>query len=102
MFCVIYEFKIKLKHKEQFLDSWRDFTEAIYRKNGSLGSRLHATDNTDIYIAYAQWPSEEAYKNVAAIEEYAQEEQLVRSKLVEATKEINVLNKLHVIEDLLK
>ena len=45
MFCVIYEFSVKKEKEEQFLKSWSEFTEAIYRVNGSLGSRLHTTES---------------------------------------------------------
>jgi len=102
MFCVIYEFKIKPNLKEQFLESWSDFTKAIYRMNGSLGSRLHTTDDPGIYIAYAQWSSEVVFENAVPIEKYSKKEQLSRSKMVEATEEIKVLHKLNMIEDLLK
>ncbi len=41
-------------------------------------------------------------KNAAPIEKYTEEEQLSRSKMVEATEEIKVLHKLNMVEDLLK
>ena len=102
MFCVIYEFKIKPSLKEQFLESWSDFTKAICRMNGSLGSRLHSTGDPQVYIAYAQWPSQDAFENAAPIEKYTEEEQLSRSKMVEATEEIKVLHKLNMVKDLLE
>jgi len=102
MFCVIYEFKIKVEKKDVFLKAWSDFTKAIYRVNGSLGSRIHSTEDPKTFIAYAQWPSEEVFDKTAPIESYTTEEQQARRAMSESTTEIKVVHKLSVIEDLLK
>lgn len=102
MFCVIYEFKIKKDFKDQFLKSWSEFTKAIYRVNGSLGSRIHSTEDPEKYIAYAQWHSEEAFNNAAPIEDYSEREQQARQDMSDSTLEINILSKLNLIEDQLK
>ena len=102
MFCVVYEFKINKDLKDQFLTSWSDFTEAIYRLNGSLGSRIHSTENPEIYIAYAQWPSEKVFNNMTHLQSYSSEEQLARKNMSEATLEIKILHKLNVVSDQLR
>lgn len=102
MFCVIYEFKIHQDKKDQFIKAWSDFTKAIYQINGSLGSRLHATNDPSIYVAYAQWPSEEKFDNAAPLFSYTEEEQAARKAMTESTVDIKVLHKLNMIEDLLK
>ena len=102
MFCVVYEFKVKKEKKEVFLKAWSDFTKAIYRVNKSLGSRIHSTENPSVYIAYAQWRSEEAFNNAAPAESYTKEEQASRSLMSNATEEIKVIYKLNLLQDLLK
>jgi heme-degrading monooxygenase HmoA len=54
MFVAIYRWKLKEEQEEKFREGWRRRTDEIYRKCGSLGSRLHrAEDGT--WVAYAQW-----------------------------------------------
>ncbi len=74
MFCVVYEFKVKEGANLEFESAWADFTEAIFRVCGSLGSRLHKTDNPQIYIAYAQWPSREIFYRDLPQESYTPKE----------------------------
>ena len=62
MFSVIYKFEIKPDRKDCFEKSWKDLTHLIYDYAGSLGSRLHKKDECN-YIAYAQWPNKETWKN---------------------------------------
>lgn len=101
MFCVIYEFKIKADQKDFFLKAWSDFTKAIQRVNGSLGSRIHSTKDSKVYIAYAQWPSEDSFNNAASTDSYTQKEQDARKQMSDSTTEVRVLHKLNLIEDLL-
>ncbi len=74
MFCVVYEFQVKDGANAEFESAWADFTEAIYRVSGSLGSRLHTTDNPQIYVAYAQWPTREVFNRQVPKESYRPEE----------------------------
>lgn len=55
MFCVIYKFTVKSGYDNEFRHHWRSVTQWYYQHAGSLGSRLHQTDN-GTYIGYAQWP----------------------------------------------
>ncbi len=61
MFVALYRWKLKEGREEKFREGWRRRTEEIYRKCGSLGSRLHrAGDGT--WVAYAQWPDRLAWE----------------------------------------
>ena len=61
MFCVIYKFTVKKGQEEQFQKSWSKVTKAFIDHCDALGSRLHHISDQD-YIAYAQWPSRQAWK----------------------------------------
>lgn len=61
MFVAVYRWKLKEGVERKFREGWRRRTEEIYRKCGSLGSRLHrAEDGT--WVAYAQWPDRRAWE----------------------------------------
>ncbi|HEY9404016.1 MAG TPA: antibiotic biosynthesis monooxygenase [Pyrinomonadaceae bacterium] len=67
MFIAVYRWKLKEGQEEKFREGWRRRTEEIYRKCGSLGSRLHRADD-GTWVAYAQWPDRrdwEAARQVA-------------------------------------
>ncbi|MDT7689336.1 MAG: hypothetical protein QOJ70_1891 [Acidobacteriota bacterium] len=64
MFVVIYKWRVKEGKEQEFVDGWHRLTESIYRRLGSLGSRLHkATDGS--WIAYAQWPDRRTWENAS-------------------------------------
>lgn len=102
MFIALYEFRIKDGFAENFKESWATLTEGIYRCKGSLGSRLHSTDHPNAFVAYAQWPTKEAYESEALIEPYTKEEVQARSKMRECCEEIKTLHLMDVIDDKLK
>ncbi|MCA1564174.1 MAG: antibiotic biosynthesis monooxygenase [Acidobacteria bacterium] len=55
MFVALYRWKLKEGQEQKFREGWLRRTVEIYRRCGSLGSRLHrAEDGT--WVAYAQWP----------------------------------------------
>jgi hypothetical protein len=55
MFAVIYRWKLKRDHEEQFAWAWDRVTRAIHSKCGSYGSRLHRCGD-GLWLAYALWP----------------------------------------------
>ena len=61
MFVALYEFKVKQGKAEEFKQAWFKTTQGIYAEFGSLGSRLHSTEQPDIFIGYAQWPYREQW-----------------------------------------
>ncbi len=61
MFVALYRWKLKEGQEQKFQEGWRRRTEEIYRKCGSLGSRLHrAEDGT--WVAYAQWSNRQDWE----------------------------------------
>lgn len=55
MFAVIYRWRLKPGHEDQFVDGWSRVTRAMHTDCGSHGSRFHrAADGT--WVAYARWP----------------------------------------------
>ena len=40
MFVVIYQWKLKAGSDAEFREAWRQATQAIYEKRGSMGSQL--------------------------------------------------------------
>lgn len=55
MFAVIYRWRLRPGHEEQFVDGWARVTRAIHASCGSYGSRLHRAGD-DTWVAYARWP----------------------------------------------
>ena len=102
MFCVVYEFKVKQGANEDFEKSWAEFTKAIYRVRGSLGSRLHKTKEPQTYIAYAQWPSREIFYQDVGKESYKPEEWQQREKMSAALESSKKVYELEVLNDLLQ
>lgn len=63
-FVVIYRWSVAADKDESFVAAWRRLTALIAERRGGLGSRLHrSADGT--FVAYAQWPSEEAWRAAA-------------------------------------
>lgn len=61
MYCVIYKFNVKKEKAQEFIMAWKNVSKAYKTLCGSLGSRLHKTQNENVFIAYAQWPSKDVY-----------------------------------------
>lgn len=99
MFALIYQFEVKENKEPEFINAWEKLTQLIYEYEGSLGSRLHKQiDN--VYIAYAQWPDKETWKNAGNnLPDSADE---VRAKMREACTKIDTLHELECKIDLLK
>lgn len=99
MFSVIYKFEIKADRKDSFESSWKDLTILFYEHAGSLGSRLLKKD-ASIYIAYAQWPNKETWKNSSnRLPESSNE---IIDLMKGSCVSIETLYELELVEDLLK
>ncbi|MGD9817043.1 MAG: antibiotic biosynthesis monooxygenase [Hyphomonadaceae bacterium] len=61
MFAVIYRWRVIPGLEAQFEEGWRAGTERIAAEFGGWGSRLHKAGE-GVYVAYAQWPDEAAWK----------------------------------------
>lgn len=101
MLVALYEFKVKENMKAQFEENWALFTEAIYQKRGSKGSRLHTTKTANTYIAYAQWPDEDTYFSDGD-DPYSEEELIAREKMRVSIDTSKVLHLMEVLDDRLK
>lgn len=60
-FAVIYRWRIRSGLEEQFQQAWATATESFMVERSALGSRLHHADD-GTWVAYAQWPSREAWQ----------------------------------------
>jgi Antibiotic biosynthesis monooxygenase len=58
MMAVIYRWRLKLGHEDEFVEGWTQVTRAIHAQCGSYGSRLHRSDD-GMWVAYARWPDRE-------------------------------------------
>lgn len=100
MFCVIYEFKIDENYTDEFKTIWHILTVEIKDHQGGLGSRLHqSVDQKNLYIAYAQWPTKEAWEKYAPLNTAKHE--ALTDRLREICHQIGIVYQLDVIDDLL-
>ena len=98
MYIVMYTFKVKPNQEESFLESWSALTKLIYKYEGSLGSRLHKKEPLH-YIAYAQWRSKAIFEESG--DNLPEEANQFRDLMRASCKEMKVLEKFEVVEDLL-
>ena len=98
MFTVIYSFKIKPNHDTSFIAAWKEMTTLIMNYEGGLGSRLHKQSESH-YIAYAQWPDKETWKNAG--DNLPEKAHAVRDSLRISCINMETLYELDVLEDLL-
>ncbi len=59
-FSVIYSFKIHSEFEQEFIESWKELTNLIYKFEGSLGSRLQKVDS-NLFLGYALWPNKKTF-----------------------------------------
>lgn len=98
MYIVLYSFRVKPNHEDPFIEGWKGLTNAIYKFEGSLGSRLHKKDDFE-YIAYAQWPNKSKFENAKG--ELPEEADRFRDMMRSSCETIKVKDTFEVIEDLL-
>ena len=99
MFAAIYSFKVKKGEEDIFIKSWRSLTELIYEFEGSLGSRLHKQAD-GLYIAYAQWPSKDIWKNAGQnLPDFADG---VKKLMKAACSSIETIHELEMVSDFIQ
>lgn len=98
MFAVIYRWKIKSGTELAFQEAWAERTNEIKEAHGGLGSRLHKAED-DSWIAYAQWPSKEAWSSAIGKKEEPSQASTV---MKEATEDFEILHTLDVAKDMLE
>ncbi len=102
MFIAVYEFKIKAGQEQEFQKAWTNVTDSIAKHRGALGSRLHKTEMSGVFVAYAQWPSREMYFDESGAKKFSAEENLERNKMKAATEYIKTVYLMEVVEDRFK
>jgi heme-degrading monooxygenase HmoA len=99
MFIVVYKFKAKKGLESEFRSHWLTTTKSIYEESGSLGSRLHATEDPTVFIGYAQWPSKEKW---AASQLTKPEHIQARNDMRKCLESSETLYEMEVVEDYLR
>jgi heme-degrading monooxygenase HmoA len=99
MFTLIYRWYVHPGRERHFVDAWLRMTEIIREREGSLGSRLHIVED-GLYVAYAQWPSRQAWE---ASDEIEQTEEAIHLRRVinESAIRLKPDIRMEVIHDLL-
>ena len=101
MYVVIYRFSVQPGKDRAFKEAWQGLTKLIYQYEGSLGSHLHRSTQDPLdYIAYAQWPDEETWKNSG--DNLPEEANQWRAQMHEACAVIETLHTLQSVNDLKK
>jgi hypothetical protein len=65
MFVVLYRWKLRPGHEDEFVEAWSRVSDLLLNERDSLGSRLHLGSD-GIWYSYAQWPSAEVRKQAFA------------------------------------
>lgn len=99
MLVLLYQFKAKEGRENDLKSNWAIVTDAIKRTRNSLGSRLHTTEDPSVFIAYAQWPSEEVFNSDTGNESFTEDERLSLQRMKDAAESIVTLHKMYVIDD---
>jgi hypothetical protein len=74
-------------------------TQLIYKYEGSLGSRLHKSEE-NVFVAYAQWPDKETFDHAGG--NLPMEAEKSRLEMRNACVDTNVEYKLDMVVDMLK
>lgn len=100
MFYVVYEFIVEPEKGNEFKKIWHELTIEIRDKSKGLGSRLHkALNRPNCWIAYAQWPDKETWKNHAPLNISSQAKLTKHMKAICA--DIKTVYQLEAIDDLI-
>lgn len=65
MLIVLYRWKLRPGHEEEFVLAWSRISDLLLKERGSLGSRLHSGSD-GLWYSYAQWPSAEVRRQAFA------------------------------------
>lgn len=98
MFSVLYTFKVKDGHDDDFIEGWTGLTKLIYQYEASYGSKV-LTDQNGNYVAHAQWPSKEVWLNAGA-NLPKDESDKFRMQMKEACHEMETLFEMELVVDL--
>jgi heme-degrading monooxygenase HmoA len=97
MFAVIYRWKVKPGSEAKFIEAWEVRTREIREEFGTAGSRLHQADD-GTWIAYAQWPSRQAWE---AAQNGPPGDSEARRVMHQAVESSETLFRMDLVKDLL-
>ena len=102
MFVAIYWWRVKPGKEDQFREGWRRATDAIVKRYGSYGSRLHR-EADGRFIGYALWQDEKAWQMFFDDKTPSdpQASALMRDAVAERAPDGEPMLKLTVTDDLL-
>jgi quinol monooxygenase YgiN len=100
MFIAVYEFEIKDGKQAEFREAWLEVTKVIYKYCGSFGSRLHISENPNVLVGYAQWPSRELWEKDHDIAD--KQYQYFRQKMRDCLVKSKTVYELEVSDDYLQ
>ncbi|MEA2057355.1 MAG: antibiotic biosynthesis monooxygenase [Actinomycetota bacterium] len=91
MFITVDRMQVKPDRRQAFTVCWRTVSEATQDHAGSLGSRLHVTEDGN-YVDYTQWPDRTTYERRQLPDSYADVRQRMRDacEVWERTFEMDV------------
>jgi len=91
MFITVDRMQVKPDRRQAFTVCWRTVSEATQDHAGSLGSRLHVTEDGN-YVDYTQWPDRATYERRQLPDSYADVRQRMRDacEVWERTFEMDV------------
>jgi hypothetical protein len=94
-FSVIYSFKIHSEFEFEFIETWNELTNLIYKFEGSLGSRLQKVDS-NLYLGYALWPDKKTFYHASN-----NEIELLKHKQKKYVVEVKRVFESEIISDLI-
>ncbi len=97
-FSVIYSFKIDSEFELEFIESWKELTNLIYKFEGSFGSRLQKVDS-NLFLGYALWPNKKTFDQASDNENI--EIELLKEKQKKYVVEIKRVFESEIISDLI-
>ena len=97
MLAIIYQWRVSPELEGDFISAWTRMTEIIFEQSGSLGSRLHRAEDGR-FIAYAQWPTLEAWNASRTVPDSSEMAQL-RYVMMQSAERILPDIKMDVLED---
>lgn len=98
MLVIIYRWRLKEGGEAIFCEGWHEMTESIYKQRGSLGSRLHRSEDKT-WVAYAQWPDEETWRMAR---EAGSANEAAARKMREGSAELLSEEHLYLVDDLFR
>ena len=84
MFVVLYRWRIKAGHENEFRDAWRRATDKIADRYGARGSRLHRVED-GTWLAYAQWPDRQRWQTMRSSAPVAPEDFAIMERAADDT-----------------